>query len=150
MQFYDDGSFYDQYWAYGHEFGEALHRAIESTLFTIHPKFDYNRLTDAIDLLARIVHDYPGDGDDIWSIGESGYCDIGSMIVGAFWHYTEWHAGQWSPSYKALCALGTVFDPRMSNGPEPGSSEYDCFKALDTMARKANGMPVYRFAQIYA
>lgn len=131
---------------------KALHRAIESTLFTIHPKFDYNRLTDAIDLLARIVHDCPksDDGYEIWSIGESGWCTVDSLIVGAFWHYSEWYDGEWSPSYKALCSLGTVFNPGMSNGPEPDSSEYDCYKALDTMARKANGMPVYRFAQIYA
>lgn len=128
----------------------ALRKAIEATLFTIHPKFDYNRLTDAIDLLARIVHDYPSDSDDIWYIGEFSSCTVDSLIVGAFWHYTEWHDGQRSPSYKALCSLGTVFHPGMTDGPEPDSPEYDCYKALDIMARKANRMPVYRFTQIYA
>ena len=129
---------------------KALHKAIESTLFTIHPKFDYNRLTDAIDLLARIVHDYPGDGDDIWYIGEHGCCPIDSLIVGAYWHYSEWYSGQWSPSYRALCNLGRVFSPGMSSEPRRGDSKYYTYQCLDAMARKANGMPVYRFAQIYA
>ena len=127
---------------------KALHAAIEATLFTIHPKFDYARLTHAIGLAARIVADYPGDNDDWLYIGEFGACGLDDLIVGAYWHFSQWYEGQSSPSYATLCALGSVFSPGMTQGPEPQSSELDVFKALDAMARRANGMPVYSFREI--
>ena len=127
---------------------KALQAAIEASLFTIHPKFDYARLTDAIGLAARIVADYPGETEDWLYIGESGACSLDSLIVGAYWHFSQWHEGQSSPAYATLCSLGSVFSPGMTNGPEPQSSEFDVFKALDAMARHANGMPVYSFREI--
>lgn len=128
----------------------ALHSVLIRELFTIHASWDYSRITQAVDLLARLVHDCPenpdtGDNSQLWAIGESDYADIGSLIVGAYWHYAEWHNGQWSPEYRALCALGNVFSPGMTRGPEPGTSERDAYLALDRIARKANNMPVYRF-----
>lgn len=131
----------------------ALHRAIESNLFHRNPQpaWNYYRLTDAIDLLARIVHDCPEDDTDtIWTIGELSSCAIDSLIVGAYWHYSEWHAGQSSPGYRALSNLGDIFRPGMSDGPEPDSTEHEVYRALDVLVRKAHGMPIYRFASIWA
>lgn len=128
----------------------ALHSALMRELFTIHGNWDYARITQAVDLLARLVHDCPetDNGDnlvEIWAIGECDYAGLSELIVGAYWHYANWHSGQWSPEYRALCALGNVFRPGMTNGPEPGTSERDVCMALDRIARKANGLPVYRF-----
>jgi hypothetical protein len=130
----------------------ALHRAIESNLFhrNPEPRLSYYRLTHAIDLLSRIVHDYPGESDCIWSIGEAGSCTVDSLIVGAYWHFTEWHAGQNSDGYRALSNLGSVFSPGRTSGPEPDTTEDDVYRALDAIARKSYGMPVYRFASIWA
>lgn len=130
----------------------ALHHAIEASLFYRDPVpcWGYNRLTEAITLLSRIVHDYPGESDAIWSIGEFGSCTVDSLIVGAYWHYSEWHAGQNSESYRALSCLGQVYRPGMASGPEPDSTENDVYRALDSLARKTYGMPVYRFARLYA
>ena len=127
---------------------KALHAAIEATLFTIHPKFDYSRLTNAIGLAARIVADYPGETEGWLYIGEFGHCRMDSLLVGAYWHFSQWHDGQYSPAYATLCSLGSVFDPGMTQGPKPQSSELDVFKALDAMARRANRMPVYSFREI--
>ena len=129
---------------------KALHRAIEASLFTIHPVFTYSRLVDAIDLLARLVHDCPmsDDGYEIWNIGEFGSCTVESLIVGAYWHFSQWHEGQWSPGYRALSSLGTVFSPGCSSAPQRGEPEFDTFKALDAMARRALGEPVYSFVEI--
>jgi hypothetical protein len=131
----------------------ALHRAIEKTLFTIQPVFTYNRLTQAIDLLARLVNDCPanpetGDNSQLWAIGEFGHCSLDSLIVAAYWHYSHWHEGQWSDEYRALSALSDVFKPGMTSGPERDDNEYDCYVALNNMAKRATGKPVYSFAEI--
>lgn len=132
----------------------ALHRAIEANLFhrNPEPRLSYTRLTHAIDLLARLVSDCPksDDGYEIWNIGEHSGCTVDCLIVGAYWHYTEWHSGQSSIEYRTLSNLGDVFSPGMTRGPEPDSSENDVYRALDSIARKANGLPVYRFASIWA
>ena len=133
---------------------QALHRAIISNLFHREPmpKWDYNRLTQTIDLLARLVHDYPSDPNteayELWNIGEFTEASLDSLIVGAYWHFSQWHEGQWSDSYRALCSLGTVFSPGMGSGPEPDSSEFDVFRELNNIAKRRNGLPVYSFATI--
>ncbi len=129
-----------------------LHSVIESNLFhrNPEPRLSYSRLTHAIDLLSRIVHDYPGESDCIWAIGEFSGCSVDSLIVGAYWHFTEWHSGQSSDGYRALSNLGDVFSPGMTSGPEPDTTENDVYLALDAIARKSHGMPVYRFASIWA
>ena len=128
----------------------ALHSVLMRELFTIHGTWDYSKITQAIDLLARLVHDCPenpetGDNSQLWAIGEFDCADLGSLIVGAYWHYAEWHSGQWSDEYKALSALGMIFKPGMTRGPETDTSEREVYLALDRIARKAFGMPVYRF-----
>ena len=70
---------------------------------------DYERITDAIISLAHAVHGT--DDDDIWYIGEMGSFTLGDLIEGAYWHYTDWHKGQWSKEYAALSALGQIFSP---------------------------------------
>ena len=118
------------------------------------PKWDYNRLTQAIDLLARLVHDCPedpatGDNSQVWAIGEFDAASLDSLIVGAYWHFSQWHEGQWSDSYRALFSLGTVFNPGpVATGPEPDSSEFDVFRELNNIAKRENGLPVYSFATI--
>lgn len=126
----------------------ALHSAIEKTLFTIEPVFTYNRLTEAIDLLARLVADYPGESDELWNIGEFGHCSLDSLIVAAYWHYSHWHDGQWSDAYLTYCNLGQVFKPGMTSEPRRGANEFDCYDQLNRMAKRENGLPVYSFAEI--
>lgn len=126
----------------------ALHKAIESSLFHRVAPLNYAKVTQAIDLLARLVHDYPGETDDWLYIGEFGACSLDSLIVGAYWHFAQWHGGQSSPEYRALSALGDVFSPGMTSEPQRGDSEYDVYKALDFMARRAQGLPVYSFVTL--
>ena len=37
---------------------------------------------------------------------------LDDLIIGSYWHFTEWHEGQNSLSYQALCALGRIYKPR--------------------------------------
>ena len=76
-------------------------------------------LCDAIDAYCD-THD---DTESIWYIGDYGEFCLSDFLVGAYWSLTEHHDGQASESYAAMCSIGDIFDPGMSNGPEEDSSE---------------------------
>ena len=59
------------------------------------------------------------------------------MIVGAYWHYSEWHGGQTSDGYAALCALGKIFRPGMT-GPEEGNMTYQMLEEMAETESKVN------------
>lgn len=107
-------------------------QVIDRSLFYTTGTLDYDRLTDAIIKLANAVNDYDGDSTEMWLIGEFRTCCLDELIIGAYWHYTEWHAGQYSDSYMALCAIGRVFDPGMT-WPETLNEAY---LALNNMAEE--------------
>lgn len=113
---------------------KRLHHVIERSLFFIDGNLNYSRITDGLILLANAVQAYDGEFEDIAYIGESSMACVCDIIPGAYWHYTEWHAGQWSKEYAALSAMGGVFSPGMSDGPEYATSEHDVFNALEQMA----------------
>lgn len=80
-------------------------------------------LPRALRLLGEAVHSHETD-EFIWSsLGEFTEAPLGDLIVGAYWSLTEGHAGQSSPSYAAMTALGQVFSPGCTSGPEPDSGE---------------------------
>jgi hypothetical protein len=112
---------------------KRLHRVLERNITQIDPPLDYDRVIRALELLGLAVHQYEGDDDDWLYIGEFSYTPD-SFIVGAYWHLIEWHSGQWSDSYRALCALGLVFKPGMTDGPEPESCEQDIYDMLNNLA----------------
>jgi hypothetical protein len=105
---------------------------IDNSLFRITGNLDYWRLTDAIIRLSELIRDYDGDTEDIWYIGEYGECCLSDLIVGAYWHYTEWHGGQSSQGYRALSALGQIFDPGMSSPDD--EQENAAYLELDLLA----------------
>ena len=112
---------------------KRLHNVIEQSLFMTTGKLDYDRVTDALITLSNAVYTYDGDNEDWFYIGELSNCSLADLIPGAYWHYTEWHSGQWSKGYAALSALGQVFRPGMTS-LEPDTAEYDVYNALDLMA----------------
>lgn len=126
----------------------ALHSAIVQSLFHRKPRISYTRTIQAIDLLARLVADYPGESDVIWSIGECTECTVDTLLVAAYWHLAHWHEGQYSDSYRAMCNIGRVFNPGMSGEPRRDDPEFETYKALDAFARRNAGMPVYSFCPI--
>ena len=100
------------------------------------PLASYSRVTDAIIALANAVAEYEGDSEQVWYIGEHGYMGgLDNLIVGAYWHYSDYHTGQWSKGYAALSALGRVFTPNMSTLEEDGA-EYSSYQALETLANE--------------
>lgn len=77
-----------------------------------------------IDALTELANEVNNNNEVDWSLGECGETTLADLIIGAYWALSEWHAGQWSDSYAALCALGNVFSPGMSRAPKEDDSEY--------------------------
>lgn len=91
----------------------------------------YDRTVEAITRLAEVVHESETDESTWWL---EGHCvDLGSLLVGAYWFFSDYHAGQESPEYRALSILGLIFKPGCASGPEPESQEsyvYACICAI--------------------
>jgi hypothetical protein len=110
-----------------------LYNVVNNSLCTVSGKLSYNRLTDATIKLATLLSDTYTD-EDVWSIGEYNEADLMGLIIGAYWHYTEWHGGQSSQGYKALSALSMIYWPNMETGPEDGTGEHCAYELLNNMA----------------
>jgi hypothetical protein len=69
--------------------------------------------------------------EGIWcSLGESTEACLGDLIVGAYWALSEWHGGQASDTYVALCSLGQVFKPGMTSAPGYEDSEFTAYELI--------------------
>lgn len=66
-----------------------------------------------------------------WNMGEFTEAPLSELIVGAYWALTEWHAGQWSESYAALCALGGIFSPGMTNAPDEDEPSFTAYELVN-------------------
>ena len=109
---------------------ERLFKVINNSLFMTTGKLDYDRITAGLILLANGLYSDDNDSEEVWYIGEGSACCMDELIVGAYWHYSEWHCGQDSIGYAALSALGRVFSPGMSSAEE----ENEAYQQLGQMA----------------
>ena len=96
-------------------------------------KRDYERATRLIILLAIQLEER--EESDVWWIGEDDEFSLAELIIGAYWHYTEWHGGQHSLEYRALSTLGQIFNPGMTTGPEEGGELY-AYESLADLAQQ--------------
>ena len=92
-------------------------------------------LPAALIALADAVHamDHTDDStESMWStVGEHTECPLNDLITGAYWALSQWHGGQASDTYAALCALGRIFHPGCTSGPEPESGEDTVFTLIN-------------------
>jgi len=105
---------------------------LSNELLSINSTKTYAEITEIIINICEAINAVPGDEEIDWSMGEDLYTTLDDLIVGAYWHYTEWHGGERSNSYKALCALGSIFTPGMTE-PE---YDNDVYLSLNNMAGK--------------
>lgn len=118
---------------------ETLQHTIQLSLCTTVGTLTYAEITQHIIDLAILIVETDTD-ERTWSIGEHTEAPLDALIIGAFWHYTDWHDGQDSLGYAALSALGTVFFPGMASGPEDDTAECDVYNMLNEMAEAANNV----------
>jgi hypothetical protein len=91
----------------------AFNLIMQSELFRLNgPKIDLPAA------LIDLAHAIKAEEETDWSLGEFLECSLDSLIVGTYWSITEWHGGQFSPEYAALCALGSIYTPNMESAPE--------------------------------
>ena len=114
---------------------ERLYSVIDNSVFTINGKLSYNRIMDAVLLLCDAIEADSSKDESIWYIGDCKTACLADFIVGAYWHFTEWHEGQDSKSYLCLCALGGIFTPNMAMLDPENCGEYSTYEQLDALAR---------------
>ena len=112
---------------------EKLYNIAHHNIGTINGTMNYDRIADTLITLAKVIRDSETD-ESTWQIGEGGFFDLEDLIVGAYWHYTEWHSGQFSKGYAALSALGQVFHP----GMEVPDDENIAYQLLNELAEAEN------------
>lgn len=116
----------------------AFNHIANSSLFRLNGQ-EIDLCGALIDLCDAIKGD---DDESKWSLGEFGECSLDSLLIGAYWALSEWHAGQWSPEYAALCAIGSIFDPGMTRQPESDDEpEYWPYVAINNHFAKLNNAP---------
>jgi hypothetical protein len=114
---------------------ESFRNIIDRSLNRRDSNLSYDRTVEAVIRLAEIVHETPTD-ESVWYLGEHSL-DLASLIIGSYWFFSDHHGGQNSPEYRACCALATVFRPGIcSGGPEPESTELDCYTSWKHKAGK--------------
>lgn len=74
---------------------------------------DYRYFCQSVIDLCSAIESTETD-ETVWHLGEFEEFCLSDFIAGAYWHFTEWHDGQYSLSYRALSALGDIFSPGMS------------------------------------
>jgi hypothetical protein len=106
----------------------TFNRILEALTRIDSPEID---LTTDLITLAQSIRENEPDSEGYWLyLGEGEEFTCSDLIVGAYWALAEWHGGQNDPTYAALCELGRIFSPVMTDGPEPDSSEECAYQAV--------------------
>ncbi len=109
-----------------------IYNVLESSLFTIHGKLDYDRVMDGIILLCDHINQEENT-EQIWEY-QKHRAAIMDFLPGAYWHFTEWHGGQDSKGYAVLCAIGSIFSPQWSDLAYDNDGEISTYCQLERLA----------------
>jgi hypothetical protein len=113
-----------------------LYNVIYTNILTNNPTCDYPELASKFIELSNLISDLPEDNDTWFFIGECNESNLMDTIIGAFWHYSQWHNGQDSLSYAAYSALGTIYSPNMECEPSDEEDDgYNAFEQLEQLAK---------------
>ena len=115
---------------------ERLYNVAYASIFTFTGKLSYDRVTDCLIKLSNEIMETDTGESLWWGIGESDEAGLDGLIIGAYWHFTQWHGGVSSKGYRALCELGRVYWPNMETGPETDTREHCAYVMLEEMAEQ--------------
>ena len=101
-------------------------RILASSLF----RLDGERL-DLPSVIIELCDAIKSEEETDWSLGECDATTLDSFLVGAYWALAEWHGGQASDTYAALCAIGGIFSPGMTSTPAEDDSEWEAYSAVN-------------------
>jgi len=114
---------------------KQLHRICECSLFMIDSTLDHERTLQAMTKLAHLIHDYEGDTESIWYIGESGNACIPDLLVGSYWYTVDWQSADQIPLMAMQSAIGSVFNPGCTS-LEPDTCESDVYDAWEQLRKE--------------
>lgn len=114
---------------------KAFHRIMASEVFRRN-----GPTIDLCEALIELCEAVSAEEETNWSLGEGLECSLDDLLIGSYWSLTEWHGGQWSPEYRALCAIGGIFSPGMSCPPkeEDGTGEFAAYEQVGKYFEKRN------------
>jgi hypothetical protein len=115
-----------------------LYNVAYRSIFTFTGKLSYDRVTDCLIKLANEIMETDTD-ESLWGIAEFDEAGLDGLVIGAYWHFTQWHTGMSSKGYRALCELGRVYSPGMETGPETETREHCAYVMLEEMAEQQYG-----------
>ncbi len=76
------------------------------------------KLCEALIALCDAINETETD-EFVWTtVGEHGEFSLDCLLVGAYWALSEWHGGQSSIEYAALCAIGSIYSPGCESAPD--------------------------------
>ena len=110
-----------------------LTKLIDKSITSTSRTLSYDRLINAIDLLAYTVKKYGGADHDWMYINDDSYTTE-TILIGAYWHLYGYNKGRGSASYRAMRAIRRVYNPKADFGTEPGSCESYFLDALNELA----------------
>lgn len=116
---------------------DAIHDAIATTKGGLEYSELSSRFVELCELLTTEL-EKNDQTESIWYIGEFNDFTLADLIIGAFWHYSDYYLGQNSESYQALCMLGDLYSPGNALAPEPESGEQTAYKLLNELAERAS------------
>lgn len=106
---------------------------ITKTLFTINPVLDFTQLSDELEKMCDLIHDrdFQDEDFDVWNMGECGYCDMVSLLVGVYWFYdiTSGHDNMPEEGKRARQAVGRIYTPNMDVLEDEGA-ERDAYNYM--------------------
>lgn len=111
---------------------KALFENIQQSLFRINPPLDYSEIMQSLMKLCELINQTE---ETDWHIGECSDCCLDDLIIGAYWHFSEWHEGQNSISYQVLSSLGSIYSPNMST-LEDDTAEKEVFNMFEQLAEE--------------
>jgi hypothetical protein len=85
-------------------------------------------LTEKLIALADAIKD---EQETDWYLGEDTEACLSELIIGAFWSLTENSGGQTNATYRALCALGDIYFPKMSRSPNENDSSFTAYDTIN-------------------
>lgn len=123
---------------------ETLFDEIQKSIFYIEAPLNYTQIQEKLIELCEVLNETDID-ESIWYIGEYTECTLDTLLVGAFWHFTEWHEGQDSLSYAVLSSLGSIYTPNYAALDKDNPSELGVYQCLELTAKndKRQKLQVY-------
>ena len=116
---------------------QEKYKTISDSIFNTDAPLAYDdlhhKIIELVDLIKEVDDE---DTDLLWSVGEYDACNISDFIVGAYWHYADWHEGQTSETYLALCALGSVYSPGLTTIESEEGAARECYELMGELASK--------------